>query len=279
MNDNRDYRQDRHQGQGLTLEEWDALYARQRHPITVHFPRMSEEARDALRKSLNEHGQADPIWLLDEQIIYRIDVYDMCRELRIAPRFESYSDNFIGKPLDALLAHIQQDKQWMPAEIDIAAARLVNTTWGGDHRLSDATIDKIAERFRISPERIKAARAVIRLALPEVMAKLDEGKFKNIWQAKAIVTPTKEERQEGLTSMQKQRNWLNDPKSGNVKRGEPRPTPPITTTAIKGLSDAEAETVALKVVAKLSTAAFARCMETTWTPRYEKTFRSASRRS
>jgi hypothetical protein len=79
-------------------------------------------------------------------------------------------------------------------------------------------------------------------ALPGIVDAIDDGRIKTVHHALSIVTPDADEMREGMTSEQKQKLWLKDPRNIQFKvrqRKPPGPTIPITASAIKALSDAE----------------------------------------
>jgi hypothetical protein len=271
----------------MSADEWDERNGRQVHPAAYVFPTMSDEQRAIARESLNEHGQKEPIRLLDNQVLVNRDAYDICRELRITPWFEDYAEGFEGDPLDEILARIFQRKNWMPAELAVVAASLVTTEKTGGHpgsgawRRPELTIAEAAKKFRINEDQIKTARTVINRALPEIMKAIHDGKIKTIGHAYSIVTPDKDEKREGLTSHQKQRNWLNDPKNG-IKKPEPPPQEQrrlITNRMIAELSEAEILALLPKFTRRLSHDAFVHYVDTEIQPRYDNiTARSPSRK-
>lgn len=113
-----------------------------------------------------------------------------------------------------------------------------------------------ARRMSISVDQVNTAADVEKLALPEVRAAIDNGTIKTIGYAYFIVTPDKDERREGVTSVDRQRKWLSDPKNGLKRRTPkpPRPPMPITTGDLERLSDDQADVIMGKLAPKANRA-------------------------
>ena len=108
-----------------------------------------------------------------------------------------------------------------------------------------------ARRFGIArqPDRQSAA-AVQKNALPEIRTAIASGKIKTTGYAYVIITPNKDEKHDGLTSEDKQRKWLADPRNITAKRKPkiPRPDIPITPKMLKAKSDKELAAIAVTIM-------------------------------
>lgn len=61
------------------------------HPISQIFPIMGPEDRAALETSIKEHGQREPIMLLEGKILDGRNRFEACRAIGIEPTFEFYN--------------------------------------------------------------------------------------------------------------------------------------------------------------------------------------------
>jgi hypothetical protein len=123
---------------------------------------------------------------------------------------------------------------------------------GNGWRKPEMTYAEAADVMGINVDQIRTAAGVKKVALPEIVAAIWDGRIKTIGYAYSIVTPDKDE-----TSEQKQRAWLADPINFPRKpRQQKRPGPPtqITDRALKALSDLEAAVVVAKLVPRANRA-------------------------
>jgi hypothetical protein len=132
------------------------------------------------------------------------------------------------------------------------------TNFSGDGwRKPAMTYAQAADAMGISVHQVRTAGAVKKVALPEIVAAIWDGRIKTIGHAYSIVTPTKDENRDGLTSEAKQRKWLEDPSNLSRKpRQKKPPAPPtrITDRALKELSDLECAVVVDKLMPRANRA-------------------------
>jgi hypothetical protein len=116
------------------------------------------------------------------------------------------------------------------------------------------TYAEAADAMGINVDQVRTAAAVKKVALPEIVAAIWDGRIKTVGHAYSIVTPDKTETLDGLTSEAKQRKWLKDPSNLPRKPRQTRaaaPTRIITDRALKELTDAQATVIAIKLIPRI----------------------------
>jgi len=75
------------------------------HPYALAFPEATAEDTLALKNSIDQHGQRDPIGLLGNEVLDGRTRYQACRELKIPPQFRQYDPVRDGQdPLQWVIA-------------------------------------------------------------------------------------------------------------------------------------------------------------------------------
>jgi hypothetical protein len=236
------------------------------HPAAEIFLRMSEAEFVKHRASVEEHGQLVPILVSpDRMILDGCARARACHELGIEPRTEVKE----GDPMKIVIAANRHRKHMTPAMLAKAAYGLTRPSIPrtrapargdieliqADTRRSSAIGDSpqwrkpvmtqtaAADEIGINVDQIRTYADFLKARpLQGIIDAIDDGRIKTVHHALSIVTPDEDEKRVGMTSEQKQKFWLKDPRNIQFKarrRRPPGPTLPITAGAIEALSDAE----------------------------------------
>ena len=111
------------------------------------------------------------------------------------------------------------------------------------------TRDEAADRMSLKVDQLNKLAGIRKAALPEIRAAIEDGRIRTVGAAYYIVTPNSDEKHDGVTSEDKQRQWLKDPRNINKPR-QPKPPKrsiPFTNSQLKALSDLEARVVIEKL--------------------------------
>jgi hypothetical protein len=105
----------------------------------------------------------------------------------------------------------------------------------------------------ISADQIDTYAAVKKVALPRIIAAIDDGRIKTMNQAHSIVTPDKDEKRNGLSSEAKQLLWLANPsnikwKSRQSSKRLDQTTVSITDRQLKALIGSKATVIVVKLI-------------------------------
>jgi hypothetical protein len=201
------------------------------HEAAEIYPEMSKERRKDLDADIKANGLHHRITLCMSKKHGRLAVlkgrarYDACLETGVEPEFKEYH----GDP-EAYLVSVNLRSDRSNLQRALIAARTVTATRGGDKntlaKISKTskvatcdfggkpkarTIEEAAEIHRINPAGVDRARHILDVGLPEFIARIFGADYLwlSIKGAHDIVTPTTEEKLDGLTSDAKQRKWLN----------------------------------------------------------------------
>lgn len=187
------------------------------HPAAELFELMDDVELEVLAADLVENGQQEPIRTLDGMIIIGRNRFRACSLKGLTPWIEPYSEGFNGDPRSLVISSNRHRKHLTPALLAWTALSLVETSHGGDRKRNSSksvTYAEAAALMSVGVDQVRKAAAVDKLALPEIKAAIRSGKIAKIGHAFNIVTPDNIERLDGLTSEQKQIQWLNNPASG-----------------------------------------------------------------
>jgi hypothetical protein len=231
------------------------------HPAASLFPMLSEPEIEALAADIDANGLHDRIALLDGMILGGRNRAVALDRLGLAVRLhvDHLSDN--TDPIAHLLSENLHRRHLTAAQKVLVGVDLADSTWGGDRSIHATwskpaiTRAEAAERIHVSVDVVNNAASVMRKALAPVRAKIRNGEIKTFGHAYHIVTPTKDEKAEGLTSEAKQNKWLNDPKNA-LKRPKAPAQPPrlITKRMLRDLSEREARLIHDEIMDKANRA-------------------------
>jgi hypothetical protein len=258
------------------------------HPAADIFPLLNEDSPEfkALAADIKAHGLLEPIWTLDGAIVIGRNRYNACRAAGVEPRINAFNEGINDDPLTLVISSNRHRRQWAPAQLAWVGLGLAepslpsrarvrlgisgqlqhdtsrSSTMVGESlvwfkwRKPEMPRAEAARRMSINIDQINTAADVKKVALPGIVAAIWDGRIKTIGYAYSIVTPDKDEKLEGLSSEDKQRAWLADPRNTPRKPRQPRQptTIRITDRVLKTLGDLEATVVVAKLAPKANRA-------------------------
>jgi hypothetical protein len=169
-----------------------------------------------------------------------------CKIAGVAPRFVTYEDGWNGDPRSEVISSNLHRVHLTPGQKTWVALQYTQLKVGA------LTQVEAARRTGVHIDRIRRASAINREALPAIIAAIVSGRIKSIDHAFSIVTLDKDERGSGLTSIEKQTRWLNDPRSIGGTRKPGRPVYDITAKQIAALVGDKRLAVARMILKGLS---------------------------
>ena len=234
----------------------------------------------ALVADIEKHGLLEPIRTLDDMIIIGRNRYNACLTAGVEPWIEALPEGWNGDPLALVISSNRHRRQWTQAQLAWITLGLAETRHGDTGRFRadgsklaqpidssqvgifptwrkpEMTQADAASRMSVNIDQVRTAAAVKKAALPQIRAAIENGKNKTINHAYIIVTPDKDEKRDGVTSEDKQRKWLADPRNiGKPRQPKPHgPAMPITDSALKALNDQQALVVVEKLTPKANRA-------------------------
>jgi hypothetical protein len=221
------------------------------HPAAELFPLMTQIELEALAENIATIGQQDPIKTLDggdgPMVLIGRNRFRACQMRGLTPWIEPISEGFNGDPVALVIASNRHRVHLTGAQLAWIGFQYTQLNYGEALTQAEA-----ARRMSVNIDQIRSAAAIDRVALPEIKAAIVNGKIGKIGHAYKIVTPDKDERREGLTSEQKQTQWLNNPGSIGGARKLGRPVFPITAKQIKALTGDHRVVIADKLLEGLT---------------------------
>ena len=132
---------------------------------------MTTDEYEALKQSIKDIGQQQPIIIYDNEILDGFHRYQACEELNITPKTEVYEgDNPVQYVLSANFSrrHLTQQQRAM-----IGAKLSEDSDWGGNKKskVQDCTltIKEASVITGVSPRTIKVARKLMSEASPQIV--------------------------------------------------------------------------------------------------------------
>ena len=236
------------------------------HPAAAAFPLMKEDSPEfkAFVGDIKAHGQIDAIWTLDGMILIGRNRYNACLAAGLKPWMEPMPEGWNGDPLARVISSNRHRKHLTPMLLAWIALGLAETKHGGAERFQVGTLSnwskppmtraEAADAMGIKVDHVHEAAAIAKLARQGIIDAIEDGTIKTTHQGLRIVTPTTEEKLDGMTSDDKQRAWLASPSNIPWKPRQPKPKQPITDGVLKALTDLEAAALIRKVLPKANRA-------------------------
>ena len=171
-----------------------------------------------------------------------------CQMRGLTPWIEAISEGFNGDPVALVIASNRHRVHLTGAQLAWIGFQYTRLNYGEALTQAEA-----ARRMSVNIDQIRSAAAIDRVALPEIKAAIMSGRIGKIGHAYRIVTPDKDERLDGMTSEEKQTQWLNNPASGvgGVKKLS-KPAFPIIAKQLRALTGDQCLVVAEKVFQRLT---------------------------
>jgi ParB-like chromosome segregation protein Spo0J len=167
------------------------------HAAANIFPMLPDDKLAALADDIVERGQLVPIAIFEGKILDGRNRYLACRMRGVTPHtIEVDTDN----PLAYVLSANLHRRQLNTSQRAMLAANLPTYRHGGDRTkapIGALTDKEAAQMFNVSERAVERARRVLRDAVPEVVAAVEQGEA-SVSAAAAFAEQTKEEQDEQI---------------------------------------------------------------------------------
>lgn len=166
------------------------------HSIADIFPRMTATEYAALRDDIEAHGQREPIWVFDGQIIDGRHRAQACEELGIEPAVREYDGDESG--LVGFVVSLNLHRRHLDeSQRSLVAARLATLPKGANQHASiDAPSQaQAAELLNVSRPSVQRAREVLVNGAPELVAAVESGKVSVSAATSVAALPAEEQRE------------------------------------------------------------------------------------
>lgn len=194
------------------------------HPVADIFPRMTAAEYAALRDDIEAHGQREPIWVFDGQIIDGRHRAQACEDLGIEPAVREYDGD--ESSLVAFVVSLNLHRRHLDeSQRAIVAGRLSNLRDG--QRADQAapigapavSQDAAAELLNVGRRSVQRAREVLDHGAPELVAAVERGEV-SVSAAASVAEMPKEAQAEIIA--RGEREILEAAKAIRTKKAETR---------------------------------------------------------
>ena len=190
------------------------------HPVADIFPRMTAAEYAALRDDIEAHGQREPIWVFDGQIIDGRHRAQACEELGIEPAVREYDGDESG--LVGFVVSLNLHRRHLDeSQRSLVAARLATLPKGANQHASiDAPSQaQAADLLNVSRPSVQRAREVLVNGAPELVAAVERGEV-SVSAAASVAEMPKEAQAEIIA--RGEREILEAAKAIRTKKAETR---------------------------------------------------------
>ena len=166
------------------------------HPFANLFPLLEGRELAELADDIAEHGQREPIILLDDKILDGRNRYLACQMAGVEPHFEQFGDS--ADPLAAVISLNLKRRHLDESQRAMIAAKLATLHDGQRQvgQLADVpTQERTAQMLNVGERSVRRAREVLGEGAPELVAAVEQGKVA-VSAAAGIVTLPKPEQVE-----------------------------------------------------------------------------------
>lgn len=149
------------------------------HAIAGIFPLMDGQPLADLTEDIRQHGQHEPIWLYEHQILDGRNRYRACLASGVDPVFRVYEgDDPVGFVVSLNLhrRHLDESQRAISAA-KAANHKVGNPNWSNSAN-SGLTTEQASEKFNIGTTAIKSAKQVLAKGIPELTTKVETGEVR-----------------------------------------------------------------------------------------------------
>jgi ParB-like chromosome segregation protein Spo0J len=170
------------------------------HPVTEIFPAMDPSAFDTLVEDIAQHGQKEPILVLDGQVIDGRHRIQACQQLGREPLIrEIQADE--GDPLALVISLNLHRRHLSESQRAMVAARLANMRQGErtdlepSANLQKVSVARAAGMLNVSERTVASSKKVLDQGTPELVAAVECGDMAVSTAAELTRLPAEEQRQ------------------------------------------------------------------------------------
>ena len=209
------------------------------HRIASFYPKLKGSEYTALRASIRAVGLLNPITLYEDKILDGTNRYRACLDEGITPSFRQLPEGV--DPVDFVIAANETRRHLTREQLVLIGARLATLRRGGDRKEgykdsteSEKSVDKVAERLKVSKSGIKRAQKVLSRGTPKVQEALETSELK-VHQAEVISRLPQGQQDAVLDAVRTDRKTrkagreaLKDAKKRGLKVATPKPDLEVT---------------------------------------------------
>lgn len=148
------------------------------HPIADVFPAMAEAEYAALRADIAAHGQREPIWLWQGQVIDGRHRLRACRDLQREPLTREWDGD--EESVQSFVAALNLHRRHLSeSQRAMVASRLAKMRQGARTDLAPIgakSQDEAASMLSVGRRSVQRAHEVLRRGVPELVAAVEQGK-------------------------------------------------------------------------------------------------------
>jgi ParB-like chromosome segregation protein Spo0J len=147
------------------------------HPIANLFPLMEGDEYQALVEDIKDRGLQEPIILYEGKILDGRNRYRACVDAGVEIKLPLKIKTYDGKdPVGLVLTANLHRRHLDAGQRAVVAAELTNLEKGANQYSEGITIERAAELFNVGRGSIDRARKLLKVADPEVVQEVKEGK-------------------------------------------------------------------------------------------------------
>lgn len=150
------------------------MYASRVHPAADLFPMMSGAAFDALVEDIRVNGLAEPIVLLDGDVLDGRNRLKACKQLQIPPKYERITEDDVSDPYTFVVSRNLRRRHLNESQRALVGARLLQLHDAGKFAHGRKR-DVVAGWVSVSSRSVGAADAVLQSGSPELVAAVEDG--------------------------------------------------------------------------------------------------------
>lgn len=148
------------------------------HPVADIFPLMAEHELAELAEDIREHGQREPIYLHEGQIVDGRNRYLACRRAEVPPEFQEW-DGGDGSLVSFVVSMNLRRRHLNESQRQVVAAKIATLAKGQrPRRLADVpTQAEAATLLNVGERGVRRARVVLGHAVPALREAVERGEI------------------------------------------------------------------------------------------------------